>query len=293
MSISRIALGTAQLGMRYGIANSAGQIALEEARSLLCTGWDSGIRMLDTAVLYGESESTLGRLGTAGWQIISKLPGMPDTVTSPAQWVREELSASLSRLRVNALHGLLLHRPAQLLGPHGEALYRAIAEEREQGRVSKIGISIYAPEELEALPRAMRFDIVQAPWNVLDQRMTCSGWGLRLQAEGCDFHARSVFLQGVLLMPPSARPPYFRRWHALFDAWDAWLAENEVSPLQACLQHALAAPGIARVVVGVDSAAHLGQILSAASDVCQAPALPAEIGSEDPALLNPANWSTA
>jgi aryl-alcohol dehydrogenase-like predicted oxidoreductase len=289
-STNRIVLGTVQFGLTYGVANAVGQVDHKEARAILTTARASGTDMLDTAVMYGESEATLGLLGVHGWKAITKLPEMPAAVPHPAQWVSAQVECSLARLKIKRLHGLLLHRPAQLLGPHGMALYAALEAERDSGRVGAIGISVYGPEELEALPRAMRFDIVQAPWNVLDQRMTRSGWAQRLQAQGCEFHARSVFLQGLLLMSPEARPHYFSRWSTLFATWDSWLATTHRSPLQACLLHALSAPGIDRIVVGVDSAAHLDQIAAAASATGPAPRLPDALVINDPALLNPALW---
>lgn len=291
--MNRIVLGTVQFGLRYGIANSGGQVTGQEARRILSSAWEAGIRTLDTAVLYGGSEAQLGAVGVRDWQIITKLPAMPDGVSSAAEWMRCEVTASLSRLGVDTLDGLLLHRPAQLLDAQGQALYSALVGLREAGRVSRIGISVYGPHELDALPPSMRFDIVQAPWNVLDQRMTRSGWAAQLEASGCEFHARSIFLQGLLLMSPGARPAHFSRWNTLLGAWDDWLARHDLSPLQACLQQALAAPGVARIVVGVDSAAQLAQIVSAASQARHAPVLPAGMFTEDPALLNPAMWSTA
>lgn len=291
-STNRIVLGTVQFGLNYGVANAAGQVGRDEAAAVLAAGRAAGVHMLDTAVLYGESEATLGAVGVEGWDVITKLPEMPAGASSPADWVASQVSASLARLGVGRLHGLLLHRPAQLIGAQGAALYRALEAERERGRVRAIGISVYGPDEMEALPRDMRFDIVQAPWNVLDQRMTRSGWAQRLQSQGCEFHARSVFLQGLLLMPAGARPAYFSRWSGLFEAWDRWLADNGLSPLQACLGHALAAPAISRIVVGVDSAAQLAQIITAASGAGAMPPLPAALATDDPALLNPALWKT-
>jgi len=291
--MDRVVLGTVQFGLIYGVANTRGQVTMEEGSAILSTAWHADVRMLDTAVRYGQSETVLGSLGVSDWQVITKLPEMPAGTASAGEWVKTEVSASLARLRVNRLHGLLLHRPAQLGGPGGEALYRALLSERELGRVRNIGVSVYGPEELDGLPAHMTFDIVQAPWNVLDQRMTRSGWAARLQDKGCEFHARSVFLQGLLLMASQERPARFASWHTLFEAWHHWLADSEVLPLEACLSQALMTPGIDRIVVGVDSADHLNQILAAVAQPRLLAPLPPSLFTEDPALLNPALWSNA
>lgn len=289
--IARIALGTVQFGLPYGISNSGGQVTPEEAHSILALAREHGIGTLDTAVLYGESEATLGRLGVQGWNIITKLPSVPEECADVSSWVRDQVSHSLARLRLDRVDGLLLHRPAQLLGAQGDALYGALLRERASGRVRRIGISVYGPDELDLLPPTTRFDIVQAPMNVLDARMVRSGWAARLREAGCEFHARSIFLQGLLLMPSAARPAGFARWARLFDLWDTWLHESGLSPLQACLAHALHAPTVDRLVLGVESAAQLAQIVTAARAVSAAPALPAALRTDDPALLNPALWN--
>lgn len=290
---ARIALGTAQFGLPYGVANTRGQISEEEGGAILSLARGAGLRTLDTAIAYGDSESRLGRLGVREWQVITKLPAMPDDTASAADWVPGQVAGSMARLRAESLHGLLLHRPAQLCGSRGRGLYEALVRERESGRVERIGVSIYAPDELDALPPGMRFDIVQAPWSVLDQRMTGSGWAARLREEGCEFHARSLFLQGLLLMPPQARPPRFARWNSLLGRWDAWLARHGLDPLKACVGLALNTPGIDKVVVGVDSAAHLSQIIAAAGAGVRLPSLPTDLATDDVGLLNPALWSTA
>lgn len=290
---ARIALGTAQFGLPYGVANTRGQISEDEGKAILSLARGAGLRTLDTAIAYGDSETRLGRIGLGEWQVVTKLPALPDDAASAADWVAWQVTGSLARLHKDALHGLLLHRPAQLCESRGRGLYEALVRERESGRVERIGVSIYSPDELDALPPGMRFDIVQAPWSVLDQRMTASGCAARLREEGCEFHARSLFLQGLLLMPPQSRPPRFARWNNLLGRWDAWLASHGLDALEACVGLALITPGIDKVVVGVDSAAHLKQIIAAAGADVRLPPLPTDLATDDVRLLNPALWSTA
>ena len=289
ITVSRIVLGTAQFGLPYGVANTQGQITSEEGRNILTLAREAGIRTLDTAIAYGDSEAAIGELASADWQVITKLPALPDnSLAAPGEWVEAQLAASCARLKRNTLHGVLLHRPAQLLAPAGDALYRALIDARARGQVEKIGISIYGPEELDALPPAMSFDIVQSPLNVLDRRMFDSGWAGRLRQEGCELHVRSIFLQGLLLMQQDARPARFDPWLPVWQAWHRWLDENRLSALQACVRYALQVPDVTKLVVGVDSAAHLAQILAAADG--ELPPLPEALSKVAPTLLNPALW---
>ena len=178
----RLALGTAQFGMPYGIANRTGQVSDAEAQDILQQARGAGIDTLDTAMAYGESEARLGALGVRAWQVVTKLPAVDDHCADVHGWVQQSLASSLERLRVDRLYALLLHRPAQLLGSRGDEIFRALTDVKSQGVVGKIGVSIYAPAELEQLWPCFRPDLVQAPFNVLDRRLSDSGWKIYVES---------------------------------------------------------------------------------------------------------------
>ncbi len=285
---ARLALGTVQFGLRYGVANTAGQVAPEEAARILAQAHEAGVDTLDTAIAYGDSETVLGAASAVGWNIVTKLPPLPEGCAGVEAWVRDELRASLGRLGVPSVDAVLLHRPADLLGPSGPALRVALDGLRQDGLARLTGMSVYSPDELDALAHLGPHGLVQLPYNALDGRWRQGGWLARLRGEGTEIHARSAFLQGLLLMPPGRRPDWFRQWQQLWDAWDAWIGACGKPPLAACLGHALSAPEIDRVVVGVDSLAQWREVLEAAAGTPE-PA-PAHVSTLDPALLNPAAW---
>ncbi len=287
----RIALGTVQFGLAYGISNPGEKTPEVECKAILEFAKSMGVRMLDTAIAYGESESILGRIGMDDWQITTKLPELPDNVHDIDRWVAEQVNASLQRLRTPSIYGLLLHCPDQLASKDGTALFAALRAQQDSGRVRKIGVSVYSPDELAELPRSMQFDIVQAPFSVFDRRMTISGWADRLVAQGGEFHARSIFLQGLLLMSQASRPDQFKPWAPLWKQWDAWLQECNLSPLAACLGYALKTPQLAKVVVGVNNLPQLREIMNTVGT--EIPDPPDSLMTEDPALLNPALWKSS
>jgi aryl-alcohol dehydrogenase-like predicted oxidoreductase len=285
---SRLALGTAQFGLPYGIANHTGRISGAEAATILSAAWTAGVDTLDTAVAYGDSESRLGEIGVAQWRVISKLPADTPSEADVAAWARQAVLQSLARLRIASLQGILLHRSEQLFAPGGEKLYRALVALREEGYVGKVGVSIYDPSELEKLWPRFKLDLVQAPFNVLDRRLETAGWLARLHGAGTEIHVRSVFLQGLLLMGQAVRPAMFGRWRPIWQQWHHWLEETGLSPLQTCLNFVLARAEIDRVVLGVDSSAQLAEILAgvraATADA------PLELMSDDADLINPSRW---
>ena len=286
---SRLAIGTVQFGLPYGIANSAGQVSRADAKVMLDLAVANGVDTVDTAISYGESETCLGSIGTQGIKVVTKLPAVPDECPDVGAWVRQQLSASLLRLNVTTVYGLLLHRPDQLLGPNGAALYRAIQDHKACGRVKKLGVSIYAPRELSALLLKYRFDLVQAPFNIVDRRFYSSGWLHRLKDDGVEVHTRSAFLQGLLLMAQPSRPPKFAKWTGLWTKWHQWLADQDGSAVQACLAFPLSFPEIDRVIVGADNVIQLAQVLDAAK--CQSKIAFPDLQCEDEDLINPAKWN--
>jgi aryl-alcohol dehydrogenase-like predicted oxidoreductase len=198
------------------------------------------------------------------------------------------MTASFSRLGVNAVYGLLLHRSDQLLGPHRVALYQALQGLKDTGQVQKLGISIYSPSELTALSPDYHFDLVQAPFNLIDRRLYSSGWMQRLKDDGVEVHTRSAFLQGLLLMARDDVPVKFLHWGDWWDRWHQWLSERGVSAVHACLTFSLSFPEIDRVIVGSDSVKQLSQIVSAANS--QSFWGSPDLSCEDENLINPALW---
>ena len=284
----RLALGTVQFGLPYGIANQSGQVTRAAAKAMLDLAAVSGIDTLDTAIAYGDSEACLGEAGIQGFKLVTKLPAIPESCDDVAAWVHGQLAASFGRLRVASVYGVLLHRPAQLLSQNGMALFRALQTLKDNGQIEKVGVSIYAPRELEELTAHYQIDLVQAPFSIIDRRLQTTGWLHRLSREGVEVHTRSVFLQGLLLMPESARPKKFSPWSTLWHHWQEWLTEHRISAVQACLAFPLAFSEIDRVVVGADSVSQLEQIISAAAHV--APMDFPALSCEEETLINPALW---
>jgi aryl-alcohol dehydrogenase-like predicted oxidoreductase len=284
----KLGLGTAQFGGPYGLGGGGRAMTPEEIRAILERASEAGLDTLDTAIAYGASESRLGEIGVDRWRVVSKIPPVPEG-GGPDGWMRQQVEDSLARLRIPKLYGLLLHRPAQLLMPAGDDIFAGLEKLKRQGLAARIGVSIYDPAELDVLLERYPFDIVQAPFNVVDRRLLRSGWLARLRARGTEVHVRSIFLQGLLLMAPDRRPPRFERWRPLWRAWEDWLLHAGLSPLEACLSYALSLDEVDRVLVGVDSPRHMDMILSQRPNPGISP--PEELALSDPELIDPSRWS--
>lgn len=284
----KLALGTVQFGLPYGIANQAGQTSKSEAQHILRCARNAGIDTLDTAIGYGDSEAILGGIGVNDWAVISKLPAIPPSCSNVTEWVISSVQESLGRLNISSLSAILLHRANQLLEEHGFELYRALVSLKEQGLVDKIGISIYEPEELDAILPLYQMDLIQAPFNVFDQRLIKTKWISRLKDKGVELHVRSAFLQGLLLMKGEDRPQKFDKWNGIWECYDNWLLQNNLSRLQACIRYPLSFDGISRVIIGVENQLQLNEIITAS--IGSAPSLSDGVSVDDIELINPAFW---
>ena len=193
----KMILGTVQLGMEYGIGNTAGKPSYEEAFSLLDYAYHNGILMLDTAQAYGDSEQIIGQYHSQTgniFRICTKLP-----VDMPEIAVGESLSESAGRLAVSKIDVCYLHRFEQCLQ---KQIIQDLVELKEKGIISQIGISIYEPLELNYIIENLEgiVDVVQLPFNVAVKEY----WDRDLlQAAHNKFllYARSIYLQGLLLLP--------------------------------------------------------------------------------------------
>jgi aryl-alcohol dehydrogenase-like predicted oxidoreductase len=285
---NRIALGTAQLGLNYGIANRGGRVRADEARQMLSIAQANGVDTLDTAIAYGDSEARLGELGVRDFKVVSKVPAAPVPCPDLRAWMRESVMASLGRLRIGRLYAVLLHRPMELLAPSGDSLWQGLMALKLEGMVQKIGVSVYNPGDLEALVAARDFDLVQAPLNIFDRRFARSRWLSRLHDQGVEIHTRSAFLQGLLLMRAQERPTQFDRWRNLWSDWDGWLQQINLTAVEACLGFVLAHPEVDRVVVGADGSNQLAQLLE---NVNASPPMPPDaLSSDSPDLIDPSRW---
>ena len=284
--MNRIILGGAQLGLPYGVLGTGEKLNALEINDLFDAANSVGIQTIDTAIAYGTSESVIGDYSNSRFKIITKLPPLPNDVNDVSGWVRQQIDGSLARLQTKKIDALLLHHPQDLTGEFGVKLEKVIGELLSEGVMKRFGVSIYAPDELTTIVGHFPIDVVQTPFNVFDQRIT--PWLETLSRNGIEVHARSVFLQGLLISPANARPARFRKWEAQFNQFDNWVSELSMSAISVCLGVALNQPGISHLVVGALSST---QLLETAAQIPKDFSHRSEhMQSNDLALIDPRVW---
>jgi aryl-alcohol dehydrogenase-like predicted oxidoreductase len=244
----KLGLGTVQFGCDYGVSNAVGQTPLEEVRNILAEAAKAGVRVVDTAVLYGTSEEVLGQTLWEGhpFAIVTK------TVKFAKDWLdrtdadvlEARFQESLGKLRQPAVYGLLLHDVDDLLKPGGHLLWDRMERLKLEGKVEKIGVSVYTEDQIEAVLASYRIDLIQLPINVLDQRLLQFGQLTALQQAGIEIHARSAFLQGALLISPDSLPAVFERIRSLLNTYHAEMHSRGLTLVQAALSFVCSLPQI-------------------------------------------------
>jgi aryl-alcohol dehydrogenase-like predicted oxidoreductase len=251
--------------------------------------------LLDTARLYGDSEAVIGRCAAeAGLRIVTKTAKFAGRAPDEAAaQLRTDFADSLARLERPRVYGLLLHDPADLSGAAGEAVWAAMAALKEEGRVERIGVSVYEGSEIDRLLDRFPLDLVQLPWNPLDHRLEQGGQLARLAQAGVEVHARSLFLQGLLLQAPDEIAPRFGPVRGAVESLRAAAEAEGLTVLEGVLALAFGRREIDRFVCGVAAAGELRGIVEAAekgraaADRFRLPAMQ----PLDAVYLNPACWS--
>ena len=283
----KLSLGTVQFGKKYGISNTSGIVSYNEAENILNTAKDAEIKMLDTANDYGESENILGSIGVNEFDIVSKVKILENKPIDKFL-IEEKVIATLKRLRVNNLYGLLIHNTDVIENKNIDKIFDSFSVLKKNQLIKKIGISVYSPTVIDKFINGYDIDIIQSPINIFDRQLNTNGRLENLKRKKIEVHARSIFLQGLLIMKSQERPRYFNSWNKLFNIYDKWIKEKKILPVQACLNYALNIKTINKVIIGVQSSKELKQIINLNVD----PNIdfPDEIQSINPKLINPSNW---
>ena len=277
----KLALGTVQFGSDYGVTNQRGQVAIEEVKNILDFAKDNGIGVLDTASNYGNSEKILGEIGINDFQIITKTTSSKDGVNG----IIKGFNQSLEQLNRKTVDGLLIHNIEEVESKQFEFIFKELTELKQQGLINKIGFSTYTPEQVDFVLKNFDFDLIQVPFNVFDTRLLQGGQLQSLKNKGVEVHARSVFLQGILLDFDNLSD-YFSTWKGQFNEYKIMTKERGLSLLEYALNFVLAVQEIDRVLVGVNSELQLKGILQAINKRSDLSAYPIN----EIHLLNPSLW---
>ncbi len=281
----KIALGTVQFGLDYGISNKNGVPNDNQLKSILEVAKNANISILDTANAYGNSEERLGELSNNQFEIVTKF----SKVNSERELL-EQLENSLQKLKLNKIYGYLAHNADVLIEKPN--LWDVLKKAKSENKIQKIGFSLYYPEQLNKLLELNIIpDLVQLPYSILDRKFEES---LEiLKKLGTEIHVRSVFLQGLYFMNPNELPIKLNSLNSTLVDFNTICEQNKVSIASTALNFVVSNPNIDKVVIGVENANQLQTNIDMISSWKFNENLFSRIKSiqiQDKNLLNPANW---
>jgi aryl-alcohol dehydrogenase-like predicted oxidoreductase len=258
-NLSAMSLGTVQLGMNYGIANTNGQPKIEQSKAMLECALKSGITSLDTARAYGQAEDVLGEFfkdyGGEMPFLTTKVHDIQgDTYFEIEKFILNSVETSLEKMGVNKVNCIMLHTAANLF-KNGDMVASAMESLVKRGYTDIIGASVYVGEEIDKLLTYDVYSAVQVPMSIFDQRLIAGGYIDRLADRGFTVFVRSVFLQGLFFLDPDKitdpilvkyAVPGIKLIREIAEREDMTVAELAISFMRDV-------PGVSSLVLGADT----------------------------------------
>ena len=263
---SILALGTAAFGMHYGIANPTERPTAKAVEIMFDQAWKGGITTFDTAPAYGDAEDRLG-----GWirrrgmtpHVATKLPALADLPDADVAEAVDNAIRESTRCLDQPPATYFAHGAADYLRP---AIRGRLHDAAARGAIGAAGVSVYTEAEVSAVIAAGPPDAIQLPLNVFDQRMVSGGALAACASAGITVFARSIFLQGVLLMPADRLPPAFDAMRGpLFD-FERICTETNTTRASAALRYVRDLPGVGSTIVGAYALEQLKALIAAANE---------------------------
>lgn len=291
----KLALGTVQFGLNYGVSNKLGQPSIAKAHAILDIAKDAGITTLDTALGYGESHQVLASYPSINdsFNIVTKLPPLQKEQFSSqdTDYYIALIEQCFSDFKTQKLNAILFHQASDI-EKQGVAPVLACLKQRQlENQLASKGVSLYSGTEVNNFKQLSEINFVQIPYNAFDTYFKHSGALSLLSKNKTQVQARSCFLQGLLLMPINELASYFKPWKQDLESFHQLAQHLGVSALTLSIAYALKEDEIDKVVVGVNSESELAQILEAyQSSIKISHEVLKEMTVNDPRLTNPANW---
>ena len=283
----KLVIGSAQLGMNYGLFNNK-KIDDKEFKKIEKLVLKSKINFIDTAISYGDSENIIGSSKLKNLHIITKIKLPSKKNIQVRDWVLKEISKSLYKLKIKKIYGVLIHDYKDLLGKYGKDYLLSLQELQKKKIIKKIGISIYDSHEIKKIWKFWKPDLIQVPFNPLDNRILDSGWVDVFRKFKVKIFVRSVFLQGLLINEDNSFIVN-KNYLILLNKFKNWCYKNNISLLQGCIHFVKQFKKIDYLVVGFNNYNQLKEII----DVFKKKQIiiPKKFSTNKKNLIDPRKWN--
>jgi aryl-alcohol dehydrogenase-like predicted oxidoreductase len=283
----KLVIGSAQLGMNYGLFNNQ-KINHKELKKIEKLVLKSKINFIDTAISYGDSENIIGSSKLKNLHIITKIKLPSKKIIQVRDWTLKEISKSLYKLKIKKIYGVLIHDYKDLLGKYGKDYLLSLQELKKKKIIKKIGISIYDSHEIKKIWKFWKPDLIQVPFNPLDNRILDSGWVDVFRKFKVKIFARSVFLQGLLINEDNSFIVN-KNYLILLNKFKNWCYKNNISLLQGCIHFVKQFKKIDYLVVGFNNYNQLKEIIDVFNK--KQIIIPKKFSTNKKSLIDPRKWN--
>ena len=291
--VTKLCIGTAQIGSHYGIANQTGIVKTKDIKKIKKFALSNGIRTIDTARSYGlnaEGEKRLANIGVNEFVTLGKLPvSEPDK--NRVNWVIKNIKQSLKNLKLKTFNTVFVHNVNFLFDSNGKKIYEGLIKAKKIGLIKNIGVSTYTIEEIKSIiKRFKEINVIMLPFNLFDQRPLDTNILKELTRLKIEIYARSAFLQGLILIDYKKIPKKFNKWQKKFKDLDLLSKKLKMKKYEICLRYVLSNPYLDKVVVGSDNFTQLKKLIMIAKKGSIKLNIRKFKSNNEINLINPSKW---
>lgn len=293
MSITnKLILGTVQFGLDYGINNTAGKPDQQAVNKILNVAFENNIQLLDTAEVYGNAQEVIGNYHGESSNIFKVMTKFSSSRTDLPADITERIKKDIDILGIETLYCYMFHNYADFKSYYAK-FDKDIAVLKKEGLIEKMGVSIYTNEELEDLLHYDEVDLVQLPFNLLDNTLQRGDILKRAKQKGIEIHTRSAFLQGLFFKELDNLPPKIKPLTTSIEIVKQIANSHTLEMASLALNYAYQQEFIDNVLIGVDTVEQLELNMKCLEKPISHTIIEQINGIDvaEKTLLNPSNWN--
>ena len=259
--LSKIVIGTANFYNIYGIRKKI--VKKNDIKNIINYAKKINIRYIDTASNYGLSEKVLGETLNNEFDVISKISKINLKPSSFKTHIEKNLKKTLLKLKIKSVYGYLIHEAHDILSKNGKKIIQTLIQLKKNGKINKIGVSVYSTTDLNKVLKVFQPDIIQIPVNILNQQFLKKNYLSNIKKMGVEIHARSLFLQGLLLSDNYKFLHMKNKLRKKIERINSFCKKKSISKLMLLVKFVDQIPEIDKIVLGVDNTNQLKKIINA------------------------------
>lgn len=287
----KIVLGTVQFGLKYGINNNVGKPNEKLVESILNLAFSNGIHILDTAEIYGNAQELIGNYHKSSENRFNIITKFSSSRNDLPQNLTERIKKNLETLGTSSLYAYMFHSFHDFKKYFNT--YKAEIKQLKKSTIfRKFGVSVYTNDEIEELLQYEEVDLIQLPFNLLDNTVQRSSVIKKAKAKGIEIHTRSAFLQGLFFMDPKTLPAHLLALGPYLNEINKISEKHDLNVSSLSLNYVVQQPYIDNVLIGVETLHQLQDNLNALQNTISRDAVQQidSIAVKEIDLLNPSKW---